>query len=113
MEYNQAESNPNWKGGNRVTNDGYRKVWCKGHPRADGNNLVYEHILVMEKHLGRQIMMPEVIHHINGNKHDNRLENLQLLNVSKHMSLERKGKPLSEKHKRNIGLARKIKTEEL
>lgn len=109
MGYHQAENNPNWKGGNRIQGGGYRKVWCKGHHRADANNLVYEHILIMEKHLGRQIMMPEVIHHINGNKQDNRLENLQLFNASQHMSLERKGKPLSEEHKQKIGLAGKFK----
>ena len=74
-----AEKHFNWKGGRHVGTNGYIWRYARGHPRActDGH-YVYEHILIMEKHLGRYLEPNEEIHHINGIKTDNRLENLEL-----------------------------------
>jgi len=56
----------------------YRVVTCHGHPNARPNGLILEHILIMSNHLKRAIIKGETIHHKNGIKHDNRIENLEL-----------------------------------
>jgi hypothetical protein len=49
---------------------------------ADKQGRVTEHRLVMERHIGRQLLTEETVHHINGVRDDNRIENLELWSSS-------------------------------
>jgi hypothetical protein len=81
--------NHNWKGGRRPHNHGYILVNL-GPERGE----VLEHRLVMEAHIGRALRSDEDVHHVNGIKTDNRIENLRLMSHVDHLRLhaeERRG----------------------
>lgn len=65
----------NWKGGRRIDSNGYVLVYRRA---KRGQQYVREHRLVMEQHLGRPLKRHETVHHLNGDKTDNRIENLEL-----------------------------------
>ena len=94
------ERNGHWKGGVMLTRDRkgrlYRKIRIKGKYRL-------EHDLVMESHIGRKLRKGEVVHHVNENTLDNRLENLRLMLVGEHMRLHNTG---DRNHRRKAKRAR-------
>ena len=74
-----GNKNARWNGGRKLQN-GYVMIKDRAHPDTDANGYIQEHRLVMEKYLNRYLKNSEVVHHINNNKTDNRLENLMLFN---------------------------------
>lgn len=58
--------------------DGYRLIYMPEHPRAKTNGYVMEHVLIMEKILGRPLTDQEVVHHIDGDKTNNSPDNLMV-----------------------------------
>ena len=62
----------------KIKNDGYVYFKCSCHPNAMKHGWVFEHIYVMSKFLERPLKKHEQVHHKNGIKIDNRIENLEL-----------------------------------
>ncbi|HUD02723.1 MAG TPA: HNH endonuclease [Candidatus Paceibacterota bacterium] len=65
--------------GHHIGSKGYKLFFLPTHPQATKNGYVPEHRLVMMNYLGRNLKKDEIIHHINANKVDNRIENLQII----------------------------------
>ena len=77
-----GENHPNWKGGTIGNGTGYRQVYIG---RINGKTeYILEHLLVWEKAHNRKLPKGYLIHHLNGIKDDNRIENLAAIPRNKH-----------------------------
>lgn len=91
---NKGSENPQWRGGRFKSNQGYIHIKAWPHPFHNIQGYVLEHRLVMEKNIGRFLKEEEIVHHINGIKDDNRIENLQIIDRASHATLHCKGKKI-------------------
>jgi hypothetical protein len=80
----------NGYGHTKVHNRGYILAYVPKHPHAHKDGYVMMHTVIMERHIGRYLNDNEVVHHINHDKTDNRIENLMLMDKKEHMSMHMK-----------------------
>ena len=85
----------NGYGHTKPHNSGYVLAYVPKHPNAHCDGYVMLHTVLMERKLGRYLTDSEVVHHINHDRSDNRLENLQLMSKSEHRNMHMK-----ERHKK-------------
>jgi len=110
-ENKRAENSVRWRGGRRKNGGGYIEIRLQPddtyYSMMSIRHYVLEHRLVMAKHLRRCIERYEVVHHKNGIKDDNRIENLKLLsNRGEHNTLL--NKEIIRLKKENIRLKKRI-----
>ena len=84
-------NNAAWKGGRYTNYEGYILVHLHPanplYPMTDTQGVVMEHRLLVAESLGRCLESEELIHHKNGIKGDNRLENLQIVSIQEHRKI--------------------------
>ena len=73
-----------WKIEKIVKKGDYNYAVVSGYPHSIEFGYVLEHRIVVENNLGRLLNPSEVVHHINGDKKDNRIDNLEVMTVSGH-----------------------------
>jgi hypothetical protein len=73
-----GSANFKWAGGRTTTNNGYVIIRVYDYPGSTKSLSIHEHVYIMAKHLGRALVKGETVHHKNGVRDDNRLENLEL-----------------------------------
>lgn len=102
------ETHPLWKGGRKVGDSGYVFIQLAPddffYPMAAAHGYVREHRLVMAKHLGRCLWPWEIVHHLNHDRADNRLDNLQLVTDMQHKQMTKMEMRLHTLEKRVLAL---------
>jgi transposase len=87
LKYGKGKNHAAWKGGKFYDENGYIFVYAPESNLPTKRPHKLEHRLTMEKHLGRSLTSNEHIHHINGDKTDNRIENLKIVSNYEHAQI--------------------------
>lgn len=103
----EGEKCCNWKGGKKLSKRGYVFILKKGYPTTDVNGYIFEHRYIMCEFLERILGRNEIVHHINGIKNDNRIENLMVMSNGEHTTMHHKDVKQSETTKLNMSMAAK------
>lgn len=75
LSHPKMEKSSSWNGGRFLNENGYYRIYSGSE---NSNKYVYEHKLIYEKHIGRKLLASEKVHHIDGDKTNNKIENLFL-----------------------------------
>lgn len=98
----KREKSSSWKGGRKKTKSGYVMLLIPEHHRADKNGYVMEHIVIFERETGIEIPDGCCIHHINGDKSDNRISNLCMMTRKGHISFHSIGRRMSDESREKM-----------
>lgn len=99
----------NLKKGRKLNKKGHVLVMDKNHPNAEMCGYVLEHRKIMADHIGRPLNKDEVVHHKNGVKTDNRIENLELMTRGQHSILHNTGSKHSRETRLKISERAKVR----
>lgn len=102
----------------RILN-GYRVIFDPKYHRAMKSKnwlgYVYEHVKIVEKYLKRRLTQNEVVHHLDGDRSNNKVENLLVIDRGQHLKLHKwinRGAPLLKSNGMNAVNSKKSKTSE-
>lgn len=109
----KGNKNASWKSDKKITNYGYIKIRVLDHPFKDCDYFVFEHRLIAEKYLldeensieinGKKYLKPEfTVHHIDENKLNNDIKNLQVMTFKEHCSLHSKKRNIKQVDKYDL-----------
>lgn len=81
--FRKGELNPAWKGGKIKDKDGYIRILAPHlHNKKGASRYMLEHRMIVESSIGRRLEKDEIVHHLNGIRSDNRIENLEIIKIS-------------------------------
>ena len=82
-ERRKGHNSTSWKNGRHIAKDGYVFIYKPEYSKSK-SDYVLEHRYIMSEHLGRKLEADEIVHHLNGVRHDNRIENLMVVSRKTH-----------------------------